>query len=220
MKLLLLTCLLISQNSFAFQNKYLTNRLMELNVIKKIGPYPEKGSAAYERDFQILKDYQNNRTPEQCENAAYESNVDLYKFFAGKFGPLTTAEIDRVKKHLRIPLAKVGVDILITKKYFNRPRPYLANSEIKPCIELEKSKAYPSGHAALSRTYANVLAKFYPEKKDLLIARANQIAINRVLGGVHHPSDIEAGIKLGNLIAKNLIESREFVDGLNDFLAE
>jgi hypothetical protein len=35
-------------------------------------------------------------------------------------------------------------------------------------------------------------AKF-PNKKEIIMKQAEQIGLNRVIGGVHHPSDIQAG---------------------------
>ena len=54
-------------------------------------------------------------------------------------------------------------------------------------------------------TWALVLAEVVPEQRDALIARAHLIGDDRVLGGVHSPSDVEAGRTLAAAIAKQLV---------------
>jgi hypothetical protein len=41
------------------------------------------------------------------------------------------------------------------------------------------------------------------------MAVANQVGKNRMIGGVHHPSDVEAGQKLGDEMAFRAIWERD-----------
>lgn len=175
-----------------------------------IGPYPTIGSLEEKQDFDELLYFQDTRTQEQCEAGAQESSSSLRAFFGGKNGPLSEAEVIKVQKNLKWVTIKTGVQILLNKTAFNRPRPYTNHPEIKPCIELELSKAYPSGHATLSRVYARILSVIYPERSIQFLNRADQIALNRVIGGVHHPSDIVAGKKLGDALADTYLSDDEF----------
>lgn len=176
-----------------------------------LGPFPVIGSIEEKQDFEQLLYYQKTRTAEQCAAAQAEANnAGLETFFGGKKGLLSPSEIATVKKQLKWLTVKTGAQILIYKTKFNRPRPYISRPEIKPCIELESSKSYPSGHTALARVYAKILSVVYPERSLLFIKRADEVALNRVIGGVHHPSDIVAGIKLGDAIADNYLESNDF----------
>jgi acid phosphatase (class A) len=59
----------------------------------------------------------------------------------------------------------------------------------------------------MSRILARVLSRIYPDRAAAFMQRADEIAKNRVLGGVHHPSDIEAGKKLGDLVANKMLKS-------------
>jgi acid phosphatase (class A) len=190
---------------------------LELNLTKLLGPFPALGSVEENQDFKVLMDYQNSRTKAQCDEAALESKANLQSFFAGPKGPLTVNEIEKVKKHFRAPFLKAGVDITLSKYIYKRPRPYLTHPELVPCISLEKSKAYPSGHAALSRMYAKILGHLYPERKAEIMNRAEEVAQNRVIGGVHHPSDIVAGKKLGDALANIFVKSNEFKSSLQSF---
>ena len=69
-----------------------------------------------------------------------------------------------------------------------------------PADDSKEGLSYPSGHATISRIEALVLADLVPARRAELLARADEIALSRVIGGVHHPSDIEAGKRLAETL--------------------
>lgn len=186
-------------------------------IKKMLGAYPENGSVEESDDFEELLRLQETRTEEECAQAALERKMSVKDFFASNNGPLTAREARRFSPKIIKAYLEVGVNILIAKRAFKRPRPFVSNPLIKPCIPLEKSYAYPSGHTTLARALAHVLAHKYPERAEQFIQRADQVAFHRVLGGVHHPSDIVAGKKLGDALARKLLKSRKFLKLLNSF---
>lgn len=97
--------------------------------------------------------------------------------------------------------AEAGANIYLAKRIYKRPRPYLTRTELTPCIDKESSYAYPSGHTALARLFARLLSRIYPERTAAFLERADEIAENRVLGGVHHPTDLISGKKLGDAMS-------------------
>ena len=145
--------------------------------------------------------YQKTRTLQQCAAAQIEANANLTTLFGQKDGPLSPLEIKRLNSKLTWITIQSGAEIFFHKIKFGRPRPYITHSEIKPCIDLENTKSYPSGHAAISRMYARILSVIYPERALLFLKRADQSAINRLIGGVHYPSDVAAGKVLGDAMA-------------------
>lgn len=177
-----------------------------INIKKVIGPYPANGSIEEQNDFDILHNYQKNRTHNECELAKQEEKITLKAMFGGVNGILTKKEIHRFAPIFTSIQIKSGIYSYLAKKIYHRPRPYLKDQNIAPCIKRLKSYAYPSGHAMIARYTARVLAVYFPEKEKKLLDRADQIATNRVLGGVHHPSDIVAGKKLGDALAKNFFK--------------
>ena len=196
MKNILLALLLISSSAFATDAKAL--RILTPGAIRNlIGNYPALGTEASHRDYDLLLHMQNTRTPEECATAKLEENANLQSMFAGPTGPLTKKEMKFVSVQLLGDLAEIGVNIYIAKKMFKRLRPYLVDTNLSPCIDREGSYAYPSGHSATAHYMAAKLIRMYPARKAALLKRAEEVAWNRVLGGVHHPSDIEAGKKLG-----------------------
>jgi hypothetical protein len=101
--------------------------------------------------------------------------------------------------------------LFLLKYHFQRPRPlqlaYLYAVDLYPFLATNaNSPAYPSGHAFDAYKVAFLLSKRYPEKSMQLMNMADRIAISRIKGGVHYPSD--------SIISKML--ARELVD--NGFL--
>src|SRR5947209_20328887 len=66
-----------------------------------------------------------------------------------------------------------------------------------PCPPLMPTPAYsysyPSGHSTRGALDAILLAQMVPEKRAEIFARGWDFGLSRVVGGVHYPSDVEAG---------------------------
>ncbi len=183
-------------------------KVLTPKYIKKIlGPYPAKGSIEETQDFETLLDYQESRTDEECALASHDEKATLKNLFVIPNGPLTKKEAFRLSPIVFKLYAEAGINIYIAKSVYKRPRPYIANPEIKPCISLENTYAYPSGHTTMARVLGRTLAHIYPERAEAFMKRADEVAASRILGGVHHPTDIVAGKKLGDVIAKKMLKT-------------
>jgi acid phosphatase (class A) len=55
-----------------------------------------------------------------------------------------------------------------------------------------------------------LLAQMIPEKREELFARGWKFALNRVVGGVHYRSDVEAGRIAGTVLACEIFKSPSF----------
>jgi acid phosphatase (class A) len=109
--------------------------------------------------------------------------------------PHTRALAEELQKDLRQVTGPL-------KLKFARPRPYDAFHQIKPAIQLETSYSYPSGHASWGSAEATLLAELEPERRSAILERGLMVGYDRVLGGVHYPSDVEAGQILGPAFAQ------------------
>jgi acid phosphatase (class A) len=88
----------------------------------------------------------------------------------------------------------VSLYVRDAKHRFVRPRPYVIEARLKPCIEdVADNESYPSGHATYGYVIALVLAEMVPERRVALLARADEFGHHRMTCGVHFASDVAAG---------------------------
>ncbi|HUO09823.1 MAG TPA: phosphatase PAP2 family protein [Phycisphaerae bacterium] len=99
------------------------------------------------------------------------------------------------------------------KKYFGRVRPADSDKRVKG-YEAEEECSYPSGHSTRGTMDAYVLGALFPELKDKLIARGQQVGFNRIIVGAHYPSDLVAGRVIGKAIADHLLADAAFQKAL------
>jgi acid phosphatase (class A) len=77
-------------------------------------------------------------------------------------------------------------------------------------VTLSKSGSYPSGHATVGTLMGIELANMLPEKRAAIMARAWEFGQNRVVAGIHYPSDIEMGRISGTVIAQTISTHPDF----------
>jgi acid phosphatase/acid phosphatase (class A) len=86
----------------------------------------------------------------------------------------------------------------IIKNEVKRSRPYWIDDRIKPTEGTEKfCYSFPSGHAAGARFMAFRLSDKFPNLKGDLLRLSERIANTRIQAGLHFPSDVKAGLALG-----------------------
>jgi acid phosphatase (class A) len=164
---------------------------------------PALGTDESFKDFLELHRLQDHRTQQECESADTQSQLTLESAFGPKTGILTASELKSVKHVSYQVMAKAGAVVGYFKQYFRRPRPYITDSTLIPCIHRPRSSfvAYPSGHSTVGYALALVLAERFPNKKTQILKQGEKIGENRLIGGVHHPSDVAAGRALAEQIA-------------------
>lgn len=180
------------------------------------GP-PPSGSMGEKKDFETLLRKQSERTPAQCARANLERSVNMKVFFASPLGPFSQSEaaclsplFDRLLAELRPFFGKA-------KDEWNRKRPYEVSSQVVPCVPLETSSSYPSGHAILATVVGLTLAHMYPERMTKIRLRVSEISDDRVLSGLHFPSDCTDGEKLGIHFFLQLSNNPRFLDFVRRF---
>ena len=89
---------------------------------------------------------------------------------------------------------------LIIKRIVARPRPYLLLEWLELLVHEESSFSFPSGHSASSFACAVALTCAFGKKGALAFIPAAMIALSRIYVGVHHPSDVIAGVLLGSAV--------------------
>jgi len=174
-----------------------------------VQPPPAPGSPEDLGDLAELKRWQAVRTNDQCAAAWLQEDAG-YEAFFGAVSPFARPAPDNVAKIFqRVRIDAASVMYLLKRKY-QRPRPYLRDINIMPCVEKEDSYAYPSGHSTVARVFGLMLSELRPAQASVFMAYADQAALNRVIGGVHHPTDTAAGKRLGDEVFKALKEDKNF----------
>ena len=141
-----------------------------------------------------LHRYEGARTEAQKVAAMADDKNETIFLFQQQFGdwfnaqalPLTAAFGVRVKND-------EGINTAAAKEGFARVRPYNQDHSLHPvCVTKTRDDSYPSGHATTGYLMALTLIDMAPEKRDVLLARADDYANNRLVCGVHFRSDVEA----------------------------
>ena len=184
-------------------------------------PAPAAGSGTDQADLKALHDWQAKRTPAQCSRARSEAEETFDEFFGGvsPFSRPTAPEAEAILERVHSDALAV---VSVVKKRNKRERPFRRDPTLAPCLRRIGGFAYPSGHATVSHVFGRLLSDLEPRRQAEFMARADEAALDRVIGGVHHPSDIEAGKRLGDEVYADLLASPAFrgdMDKLRRLLA-
>jgi acid phosphatase (class A) len=172
---------------------------------------PPADSFEQQCELNEVKQIHAVRTAADIARAKSESDLTVFAFtnvispdFTADHDPKTAAFFADVASDAKY-FEKEG------KKYWNRPRPPINDPSLKP----DKEESYPSGHSTRATAMAEILMEIFPDKKSVLESRAQQIGWDRVILGVHYPSDIHAGRVLGHAIAHALLANPHFQKDLD-----
>ena len=174
-----------------------------------VGRPPAPGSPAEADDLAVLRWNQRSRYPEAVVHSwrflyrnlsTFDAAVgsDLSKtaptLFQGLPGFLK--RIDAIKDALKDEIA--------------RPRPYVSDPSFKPCLPLETTFSYPSGHATWYAAASLLLADLLPERRERLLEVGLQGGYARSYCVVHYPSDVLASQRLAGAISRDVIASPQW----------
>jgi hypothetical protein len=92
------------------------------------------------------------------------------------------------------------------KLKYKRKRPQDLDPSVKPSINAPLTYSYPCEHTVTAAAAAYTLAYFFPEKADSIMQMAHAASQSRIDAGIQFPSDADAGWRLGEQVAKEIIE--------------
>lgn len=174
------------------------------------GP-PAAGSDAANADMAAARLVDKSRTPQQVAAAQHDAEEESMFLYANVFGPMFTPAqfplIAALGVHLR---AEVGVVNPPLKVHFGRHRPPYVDKGLHAVCPSIDDGAYPSGHSANGYLYSMVLAQMVPERAPEILQRADDYAHNRVVCGVHFPSDTQASRTLSLVLFGELASTPRF----------
>jgi acid phosphatase (class A) len=155
---------------------------------------PRQDSETVKAELALLHQIEAARTEAQVAAAkADDAEEDIFIYrdvlgsgFSAEALPLTAALGAHVKNDE--PFAGNSM-----KAAYQRPRPYQFDTTLHPvCKTTEEHNSYPSGHTIMGYLEGFTLAEMVPEKRLEILARADDYAHNRLVCGVHYPSDLAA----------------------------
>jgi acid phosphatase (class A) len=173
---------------------------------------PAAASAAAMRELAELHQLESVRTKEQVARAmADDKDESIFLFrdvLGGGFTPQALPLTARLSQRVGDD-ESANTDPL--KRGFARVRPYNADKSLQPvCKTKTKDDSYPSGHATAGYLEALTLIELAPEKRDAILARADDYANNRLVCGVHYRSDIEAARLLAYAIHASMRDNPQY----------
>ena len=183
----------------------------EINLVDLLKPPPALHSPEMQAELAEILNLQVTRSKAMEERAAADAEENIWRFSDAVNNPAFTKE--KLPKFAAFFDRIVETEDAVTDPYkavWKRPRPHLYSDLVKPCVPLSKSGSYPSGHTTLGTLMGIVLSDMLPEKRDIIMARAWEYGENRLIGGIHYESDIEAGRISGTVIAQVILEHEDY----------
>lgn len=172
--------------------------LTVLDTLTLLPTPPAPTAESVKAELAELHRLESTRTPQQVTAAQTDENDETIFAFRSVLGPdfkpenlpLTAALSAHV--HGEEPAASAPL-----KAAFHRQRPYQLDPSLHPaCKTTQQPNSYPSGHSLSGYLLALTLVQMVPEKKSEILARADEYAHNRLVCGVHFPSDVAASRQL------------------------
>ena len=139
---------------------------------------------------------QDTRTAADIAHArADDAQEDMFifqKILGPNFDPQALPNTALFSAHLHSDEGVIGN---VAKNYFKKIRPFNFDATVKPVCKTKDNRddyGYPSGHSLTGYLEALALIQIVPEKRNAILARADDYAHSRVVCGVHYPSDVLA----------------------------
>ena len=198
-----------AQTVQAFDQAAGTLRLDTTRLVSITGQPPPTGSVEASNDRAVLLWLQNTRTPEMESNSWLTLERDPI-FFSRALGIDMVKLTPKLNSGLRSFMAPMDEVLGTIKKATNRPRPYQQYTDLRPCLPREDSASFPSGHSTWYRAASELLADLLPVRRQRLLQVGFHAGASRVMCGVHFPSDVQAGQRLGAAGAQQIISSPQW----------
>jgi acid phosphatase (class A) len=186
---------------------------VKLEQLEALPPPPAAGSPEAQADEAAVRAWKDKRVEADCARAEATFFVS-FRHLWGERSPFPEPLPAEVQAFFDRLDAEIGSASKVLKSRYRRSRPDPADA----CPPMGGRKgggfAYPSTHAAISRLFAHVLTDLVPERRAEFFERADAIAHDRLVAGVHYPTDLAAGKELADRFHAALLRSRAYREDL------
>jgi acid phosphatase (class A) len=186
----------------------------EVDLIHVLEPPPAADSPAGQADMQAVLAAVNSRTDAQIKHVQADDQRIVFRFadvMGANFRPESLPLAAQFFQHV---YDDGNAATVAAKAYIKRQRPFVVDPDIKIIVVQAPDFSYPSNHSTFAYEAAILLAAMVPEKAAAIFERAADYGHNRVIAGVHFPTDIEAGRISASVIDNTLLHDAHF---LSDF---
>jgi acid phosphatase (class A) len=156
-------------------------------------------------------EWQAKRTATDIARCKSEEKPDPFIFSDVLGDKFVEKDLPITAKLLKSVQGDVKNITALAKAKWERKRPPYVDARIHPCVAIEENGSYPSAHAVRGVVWSRILAQMFPDKKAQLLKRGLLMGEDRVISGIHFPSDVAAGQKLGDAIADKLLDDSAFM---------
>ncbi len=178
-------------------------------------PPPAAGTPADKADLDAVIGIQARRTPAEIAHAEKSVGFTVFTFAEVRGEGFNAASYPKTDAFFRKLEDTVNGPKNFIKDTFHRERPYKAfPDQVKALVTIEKNYSYPSGHSLRSWLAALVMGNLDPDHRADYLACAMQVNLDRIIGGMHFPSDTAAGRTLAEAIYADLMGDPAFVSDL------
>jgi acid phosphatase (class A) len=212
--------LLVAAVTEAAEKKFHYLQPNSIRVTRLLPAPPSVGSDEYISEIDQILAIQATRTAAQIQRCKAEETLSLAVFATVMPDFCTVEKMPKLSKLLKAAVDDAKYFGEIAKSAYQRKRPFREDPRIQPLSSGDTEFAYPSGHATRGILFATILAQLEPGRGEKLLERGREIGWDRVIEGVHHPSDIAAGRVMGQAISQALFQSPAFQADLKEVKEE
>jgi membrane-associated phospholipid phosphatase len=184
--------------------------ILESGSQLRLPPPPDKPATINE--FTELLELAGQRDAESLAQIAYwNSGAPAYRWNEIALDALMKNTVaghgaERVLALMNVAIYDATVAAWDSKYTYERPRPSEFRRDFETVIPNPASPSYPSEHAVAAGAASEVLAFLFPDDAEFLRESAAEAGSAFLLAGVHYPSDVEAGLALGQQVAERVIQ--------------
>lgn len=144
-----------------------------------------------------LHDHQELNHVKQLVQQRTKKDIDFYRLTYNDVTPVflkfcRNHSLNCSKIELQKQIYMTNFRAFCLKYFWGRSRPWVYERSllIQPPSAAERSPSYPSGHAMQAQAIAHHLSRKYPKFSQELNKLASDCGRNRVIMGLHFPSDL------------------------------